>query len=166
MQRLTRGSRAASHQALVEPIEMPKAPIRVRVDLRPAGQVADGLHLVEHHHAPQHAAAPQHLLESVVFAQATIGNVLPLGKAPAIDGQRDDAFFGHDRGVGRQHCAAANELVLAQLIGAAMRVNVDQPRRLGHAFVGQEQQCRHGFQSVEIELQMFERVTRSALGGN
>src|SRR5207245_533678 len=83
----------------------------LRVDFGPAGEVSDGLKLVEHHPAPENLSFPEHELEGVPLAGPAVFLVLAAGKAPAINGQRDQSFSRTHRGVSRQDFPAYNQLL-------------------------------------------------------
>ena len=124
IQTLTRGSSAASHHALVEPMDHPKCAQPSRVNLGPAGQVVQRAKLIEHHHPEQYLPPPEHQLEGILFARLTIGFLLALAETPAIDGQRDQAFLGTYRSVGRLHFNTFQKLFFAEAIHSGVPVDV------------------------------------------
>ena len=115
----TRSSSAASHHAIVLPIEMPSVAMRDAIDVGPLDEEVERAQAVVDHHSPQHLTLPQHGLERVGF-----GRVAALAEDPVVDGERDVAETGEflrvrDR---LQIAATVNEFQLADLVAAAMRV--------------------------------------------
>ena len=65
----TRSSSAASHHAIVLPIEMPSVPMRGRSTSARVHEVVERAQAVVDHHAPEHLALPEHRLEHVDFGR-------------------------------------------------------------------------------------------------
>src|SRR5437899_1152628 len=93
-----------------------------------------------------------------------VGLVFALAKAPAIDRQRHQSFFRAHRRVGRLGGGASEQLLLAQVVHAAVPVNEEQTGRRRLPAVRDEEQRRDRLNAVQIELQPLERISLALLG--
>ena len=151
----TRSSSAASHHAIVLPIEMPSVATRSRIHVGPIDQEVERPQAVVDHHAPEHLALPQHGLERVFFRR-----VAALAEDPVVDAERDVAAVGQRLRVRRrlQVAAAVDELLLADRVAAAVRVVEEHGRRAARRVARPRDERRHRLDAVQVEDPALEDV--------
>ena len=98
------------------------------IDLGTAGEVVERADLVEHHHPVEHLAVPEHQLEGVFLSDVSVRVPFALAETPAVDRERHQTVFHAHRRIGRLHVDAAKQLLLAQVVHAAVPVDVQQAR--------------------------------------
>ena len=85
-------------------------------------------------------------------------------KAPAIDRQRDQAFFGTDGRVSRLRLDAPQKLLLAEVIHAAMPVDVQQSWCGSLTLVRDQHERGNRLDAIQIEHQPFHCVALVLFG--
>ena len=123
-------------------------------------QVVDRADAVVHHHPPHHLAVPEHPLEYGVLRQPA-----PLAEGPSVDAQRAVAHARQHIGVGRvvQGLASVQQLVLAQLVVAAVGVVVQDVWDSPPCVKGTREIGRHVLLAVQIEHQPLEHIAGASL---
>ena len=91
--------------------------------------------------------------------------VLALAETPAVDRQRHQAVFHAHRRIGRLHVDSAKQLLLAQVVHAAVPVDVQQTRSGRRALVWNQEQCGDRLDAVQVQDEPLERVAIVLLRG-
>ena len=94
-----------------------------------AGEIFKGAELVKHHHSKEHLPLPQHELEAVFLAGLSVTCGFALAKTPAINGQRHQAFFNANGGVGGLRINAPQKLFLSETIHPGVPMHVQKTGR-------------------------------------
>ncbi len=118
-------------------------------------QPVEGADRVVDHHSPEHLALPEHRLEGV-----ELRGVAALAEAPVVDAQGDVALVGERLRVrhGLQVRPARDELLLPDVVAAAVRVVEDDGRRRAARAPRPGQVRGHGLEAVEVEDPRLEHV--------
>ena len=91
---------------------------------------------------------------------------LPFAEAPAINGERHQAFFRADRRVCRLHACATQQLFFPQVVLAGVPMHKEQPGRPLLPAVRNQQHRWNGFDPIQVKNQPLECVPIMFLGAH